>query len=138
MARFQKFYSTYIRSSKHRNVSNGTIWERDWTTLGERHKMEPGKVPYFGYSNFMFTDNGIANPPTKRKNGKWIAHLTYDDVKDSTSTVNVVKLNIVSKDLTDYAYYGSATELIRTSVENIIRHFPGRISAIRKVVNMSR
>lgn len=128
MARFQKFYSTYIRSSKHRNVSNGTIWERDWTTLGERHKMEPGKVSYYGYSNFIFTENGIANPPTKRKNGKWVAHLTYDDVKDSTSTVNVVKLNIVSKDLTDYAYYGSATELIRTSVENIVRHFPGRIS----------
>lgn len=136
MARFQKFYSTYIRSSKHRNVSNGTIWERDWTTLGERHKMEPGKVPYFGYSNFMFTDNGIANPPTKRKNGKWIAHLTYDDVKDSTSTVNVVKLNIVSKNLTDYAYYGSATELIRTSVENIIRHFPGRISVDNNSYNI--
>lgn len=114
-------------SRKHQLTSNGTIWERDWTTLGERHKFERGKRPFYGDSNFVFTDNAISHAPTKGKSGKWVAHLTYDDIGDSISEVNNVKLETNSDLLYDYAYYGSATELIRSSIENIIREFPGNV-----------
>ena len=127
MSRYQKFYSTYIMSRKHQLTSNGTIWERDWTTLGERHKFERGKRPFYGDSNFVFTDNAISHAPTKGKSGKWVAHLTYDDIGNSVSEVNNVKLETNSDLLYDYAYYGSATELIRSSIENIIREFPGNV-----------
>lgn len=128
MSRYQKFYSNYILSRKHKLTSVGTIWERDWSTLGERHTFEPGKRPFYGDSNFIFTENAVKPYTTKSKSGKWVAHLTYDDIDGSALKVNSVKLDTYSDVFTDYAYYGSAVELIRSSVENIIREFPGNVS----------
>lgn len=127
MGRYQKFYSTYIMSRKHQRTSNGTIWERDWGTLGERHKFEIGKRPFYGDSNFVFTDNSMSYNPSKSKSGKWVAHLTYDDITGNAFDVNHVKLETSSDLLYDYAYYGSAMELVRSSVENIISEFPGNV-----------
>ena len=128
MGRYSKSYSTYILRKKHQNVTGGEIFERDWLSIGNVHRLEPGKKPYYSDGNFVFTDNSLPFFKKKYDYGKWVAHFVYDDVKDSTTDVNEVKVNRDSNDLRSYVYYGSAEDLIRGSFENIIRFFPGRLT----------
>lgn len=129
MAKYSKYHSNYILSKKHQTTNKGVIWERDWVTIGEINVFEKGKKPIYNDGNFLFTDNSVA-PSSKRHNfGKWVAKgWTYDDVQNALPTTNRIELNLQSEDIRDFAYYGSATELIRSSIENIIKTFPAQIT----------
>jgi len=122
--RYSKFYSNYILNKKYQHTTKGTIWERDWVTIGAQHQIEKGKRPFYGDSGFLFTDNSITDTHKRHDFGKIVGEWTYDDVYSATPVVNVVKLNRSSNDLRDFAYYGSCYELIRSSILNIIAWFP--------------
>ena len=122
--RYSKYHSNYILSKRHMDTSLGRINERDWVTIGGWHRLEKGKKPYYFDGNLIFTDNSFVPYKRKHKYGQWSGSLTYDDVKDSKDDVNVVRVNNDSDDIRDYAYYGSAVELVRTTVLNIINTFP--------------
>lgn len=128
MARYQKITSTYIARTHHQNFINGTIWERNWVTIGERHRLEPGKRSVYGNYNFLFTDNTNRTYRKRQNCGRWVAHLMYGDVADATPQVNESTVSWESDDIRSYAYYGSALELVEKSVVNIINEFPGNIS----------
>lgn len=134
MARYSKITSNYILKKKHQNIAKGTIYERDWVTIGGFDRFVPGKTPYYRDGNFIFTTNNIPNSQRKRKYGEWVAEWTYDDVKDSTSTVNTVEVNQTSNDIRDFAYYGSCVELVRSSISNIINEFPASINVTDRVI----
>ena len=136
MSRYSKIKSKYILSKFHQDTSQGAIYERDWTTIGNVHRLEPGKQPYYGSSGFLFTDNSIPVYKKKRENGKWVGKYTYEDVKDSEDIVNLIKVNTDSENLSDYAYWGSMTELFRGSVEHIIETFPGRLRSTKKKLSI--
>lgn len=123
--RYSKNYSNYILKKKYQYSTKGTIWERDWVTIGAQHQIEKGKRPFFGDSGFLFTDNSFVSTNKRHEFGKVVAEWLYDDVKNATSLVNTVKVNYNSNDLRDFAYYGSCVELVRSSVLNIISTFPG-------------
>lgn len=123
--RYSKNYSNYILKKKYQYSTKGTIWERDWVTIGAQHQIEKGKRPFFGDSGFLFTDNSFPSTQKRHDFGKVVAEWLYSDVKDAKSFVNQVELNYVSNDLRDFAYYGSCVELVRASVYNIINWFPG-------------
>lgn len=123
--RYSKHYSNFILKKKYQYSTKGTIWERDWVTIGAQHQIEKGKRPFYGDSGFLFTDNSIPDTHKRHDFGKIVGEWTYDDVYSSTPVVNEVKLNYDSNDLRDFAYYGSCSELIRTSIENILTWFPG-------------
>lgn len=123
--RYSKHYSNFILKKKYQYSTKGTIWERDWVTIGAQHQIEKGKRPFYGDSGFLFTDNSIPDTYKRHDFGKIVGEWTYDDVYSSTPVVNEVKLNYDSNDLRDFAYYGSCSELIRTSIENILTWFPG-------------
>ncbi len=127
MGRYSKSYSNFILRKKHQNITGGEIMERDWVSIGNVHRLEPGKKPYYSDSGFIFTDNALPFFKKKHNYGKWVAHFVYDDVKDASSEVNEVKVNRNSNDLRSYAYYGSCEDLIKGSIENIIKYFPGRL-----------
>lgn len=127
MGRYSKITSKYILAKHHQDIEQGTLYERDWTTIGNIHRLEPGKRPYYGDGNFLFTESTIPVFKKKRKTGKWVGEYTYEDVKDASSIVNQIKVNTDSDNLADYAYWGSMTELFRGSVEHIISTFPGRL-----------
>lgn len=127
MARYSKSNSNYILAKKHQDTTQGTIWERDWVTTGGVNRIEPGKRPYFGDSNFLFTENALPVYKKKRKNGKWVGNYTYEDVKDASSVVNRIMVNRDSDNLCDYAYWGSMAKLFESSVEHIVATFPGRL-----------
>lgn len=128
MGKYSKFHSNYILRKKHQRTNKGTIFERDWVTIGEQHQIEKGKKPYYNDTNFLFTDNNYPSYQTRHNFGKWVASWTYDDVKSSTDDTNVIKTNQKINDIRDFAYYGSAVELIRSSINDIIINFPGRIT----------
>ena len=122
--RYSRFHSNYILKKKHQTISTGTIWERDWVTIGAKHQIERGKRPFFGDSGFLYTINNI--PTTKKRHdfGKWVGNWFYPDVENAQEVVNSVEVNYLSNDIRDFVYYGSCVELIRSSMLNIIENFP--------------
>lgn len=132
MSRYSKTHSNYVKQKKHQDVTDGYIFERDFVTFGNLHRLEPGKKPFFGDSNFIFTDNSTPVYEKKRGYGKWVARFVYDDVKDAVGDVNEVRVNTNSNDLRSYAYYGSMVDLIRVTIEDIIMNFPARLYSINE------
>lgn len=129
MARYSRLYSNYVLRKKHMTTTKGVIYERDWVTLGERHMFEPGKRPIYYDGNFVFTDNSRINTKKRHRGGDFVASWLYDDVKDALPNSNVVKVNMRSNDMRDFAYYGSCRELVRVSALNIMNWFPGNIKS---------
>ena len=127
--RYSKFHSNYILRKKHQETIKGTIWERDWVTIGAQHQLEKGKRVFYGDTNFLFTDNSFTSYKKRHKFSKWIGNWTYDDAEFTSSReTNVVEPNWVSNYLRDFAYYGSCVELIKNAVFNIVKWFPGRMT----------
>ena len=132
-----KSHSNYVLKKKHQNVSDGTIWERDITTIGRANFFAPGQQPIFRDNNFIITvrnDNTVSNQYNR---GGWkdsgngdvwtlqtISAITseYDDQND---TKIVLKQDYY--DFCDFAYYGSLSELFRASITDIITRFPGEL-----------
>lgn len=127
-SRYSKYYSNFILKKKHQQSVKGTIWERDWVTIGDQHQIEPGKRRYFYDGNFLFTDNIMPAHKKWHNFGTTISVWNYDDVAEAKGLVNNVDVNWETYDLRDFAYYGSCTELVRASVEDIIYWFPGRLT----------
>ena len=130
MGRYSKTKSDYIKSKRHQTLSDGsTIFERDWVTVGNGQlgKLEPGKRVYYSDSNFIFTVSANQDYKKKHSSGKWLGSFYLPDVNGNSDEVNTVRVNFKSNDLRNYAYYGSAVELVKTSIENIIMEFPGRL-----------
>ena len=128
MGRYSKIHSNYVLSKTHQVTNKGRILVRDWVTTGGKKKKKKGKKPYYSDTNFLFTDNLYPNNKKKHNYGKWVAHWDYDDVKSASDDVNNVKVNISSNDIRDFAYYGSAVELVNSSITNIIRNFPPTVT----------
>lgn len=128
MAKYSKFHSNYILTQEHKKTKKGLITMRDWTTIGEIERFDRGKTPLYGNGNFRFTMRNVVSNTKKHKLSDWVGSFNYDDVKKSVSVNNEIEVNNLSKDMRDYAYYGSAVDLIRTTIENIINTFPGKIT----------
>ena len=138
MGRYTKITSDYIKSKRHQTLNDGsTIFERDWVTVGndQVQQLDPGKKVYYSDSNFIFTINATKDYKKKHSTGKWVGSFYLDDVLGSSDEVNTVKVNFKSNDLRNYAYYGSAVELVKTSIENIIMDFPGRLKVTSDIYN---
>ena len=140
MGRYSKSYSNYILRKRHQTLQDGsTIFERDWGTLGERHVIEPGKRRVYSDSNFLFTDNAQTGNKFRNNSGPWSDPYTQENLGDNIdNSVNDTSLLDESNDIRDYAYYGSAVELVRASIESIVKWFPGKFwSTNRKVSRMT-
>lgn len=125
--KYTKFTSNYIKRSKHQNISNGSIFERNWVTTGSKLNFGKDKKPYYTEGGFIFT---TSNVPTFQKKLKMYGTTnvwTYDDVKDASDDANKIVIQENSNDLRNFVYYGSCVTLVQTSIENIIKEFPGSI-----------
>ena len=134
---YVKSYSNYVLKKKHQNVDDGTIYERDITTIGGRDNFSPGQVPLYNSGSFVITVNnddnvqkdGATSDWEKNNQGEvWTlqtlkGYVTDDNASDDTKIV----LKKDYYDLRDFAYFGSCSELIRASVSDIIKKFPGEL-----------
>lgn len=135
MARYVKSHSNYVLKKQHQFVKNGTIFERDWVTVGGNSRFTPGQIPVYANGNFIFTVNNTPLSQKKQKYGHWVTspdgdiYWTDEEVKDINlpDTNSDVEINEISNDLRDFAYFGSCSELIRASIEDIIKNFPAEL-----------
>lgn len=134
---FIKSHSNYVLKKKHQTISDGTIWERDITTIGGVNQFSPGQVPIYKSSNFIITvrnDGKIANQfnQTKWKENESGDTWTLETISGMTSEFedqNDVKIVLKQDyyDFCDFAYYGSLTELFRASINDVLQRFPGEL-----------
>lgn len=129
-ARYVKNHSNYLLRKKHQDTIDGRIFEKDWVTIGskERYYSRDKKKSYHGDSNFVFTTTNIPTYQKKFHNGNFIADWKYEDVKEAKPVVNQVTRNYRTNDIRSFAYYGSATELVRASIEGIISTYPAHLT----------
>jgi len=147
MSQYIKSHSNYVLKKKHQNVSDGTIWERDITTIGGVNYFAPGQTPIFNDGSFIITvrnDSTISNQYNK---GSWkdgsagdnptvwtlqtISAIT-SDFEDQNDTKIVLRQDYY--DFCDFAYYGSLSELFRASITDIIARFPGELYCSKDTV----
>ena len=133
---YVKSYSNYILRSKHQNVNDGTVYERDYTTIGGVGNFTKDQTPIYQTGNFLMTvgtDKVNVKPYAekdweKNEDGEiW----TYKNVKNASGVTEYNDHKIVLKEdyysLLDFAYYGSCSELVRTSLTDAMSRFPGEL-----------
>ena len=125
--KYTKFTSNYIKRYKHQNVSNGSIFERNWVTTGSKLNFGKDKKPYYNDGGFIFTTSNVPTFQKKLKIYDTTNVWKYDDVKDVSDDANNIVIQENSNDLRNFAYYGSCVTLVQTSIENIIKEFPASI-----------
>ena len=133
-----KSHSNYVLRSKHQLTNDGTIWERDITTIGALNQFSPGQTPIYQSSNFIISVRGDSKVTNQYNSKNWDENeisgsvWTLDTLSDCLSdderqddTKIVLKQDYY--DFRDFAYYGSLTELFRASVTDIVKRFPGEL-----------
>lgn len=134
---FIKSHSNYVLKKKHQDISDGTIYERDITTIGGLNQFAKGQVPIYRSSNFIITVNAAPTPTKDGGGTKWVgnddgdvwnlSNLSGMVIDDKTQDDTAVVLKQDYYDFTDFAYFGSLVELFRVSLSRIIRTFPGEL-----------
>lgn len=119
-------HSSYVKIKQHQYLNDGSsIKERDWTTIGNIERYVPNQTPIYQSGNFIITvDNSSELTNYDEFNGDVIT-LTLNDIKNTQSEEEKKnELNNNIYDLRTFAYYGSCTELIRSTITFIISNFP--------------
>lgn len=135
---FIKSHSNYVLKSKHQNVNDGTIYERDITTIGGVNQFSKGMTPIYRSNNFIISVRNDTGSTNVYNNSKWEKSTsastiwTLGNVSGMTSNnddSNDVKIVLKQDyyDFCDFAYYGSLSELFRASVTDILDRFPGEL-----------
>lgn len=132
MARYRKFHSKYSLDKKHQSLSDGdTIWEKDWSTVRGPIIGNFGANAKRKYTdgNFTFVTSNIPSPEKKHTIADEGDVYTYEQVSGTTrsETINNKQPEYNSNDLRSYAYFGSAYELVKNSIENIVKNFPPKL-----------
>ena len=137
MGKYIKSHSNYVLKTKHQNTSNGTIYERDITTIGGRDRFSKGQVPVYKSGNFVITTNSTAPSYKKVSESDWhrsdagdvwtLDVLKYFDKDEKSSYDRKIVIKKDYYDLRDFAYYGSCSEMIRASINDIISTYPGEL-----------
>ena len=125
--------SNYVLKKQHQLTNDGVIFERDITTIGGISSFGNNEVPIYSSGNFIITVNESTPPTVERNNSDWLKNNGSDEwtlsdlgqyIENEVNTNNQLK-NVY--DMRDFAYYGSCSELIRVSINNILSSFPGEL-----------
>jgi hypothetical protein len=131
-----KSKSIYTLRSKHTSLLDGTIYENDHVTIIKNDGVWDEDRPLFSESNFKFRI-GLGNGSRRRHSrGGWV---DIDGTNNNVWTLNNLPISQITDDskivikpnyssLKDFAYYGSAVELIKATLNDVIRRYPGGIS----------
>lgn len=135
MIGYIKSHSNYRLQEKHQLVNNGTILERDISTVGGANNFATGAATVYQSGNFvMVVNNGMpASRHIKKK--PWLMSGYNSELWDvsaltqhSSDIYGSVERKIMLKndfmDLRSFAYYGSLSSLIENSVNKILITYP--------------
>ena len=132
-----KSHSNYVLKKKHQEIEDGTIWERDITTIGGVNQFSPGQIPIYKSSNFIITVRNDGKISNQYNQSKWKENesgdtWTLETISGMTSEFedqNDVKIVLKQDyyDFCDFAYYGSLSEMFRASINDVLQRFPGEL-----------
>ena len=135
-----KSHSNYALKKKHQLVNDGTVFERDITTIGAVNQFAPGQTPIYRSGNFIISVRNERGGTKQYNTQKWEQNKggetwTLNNIADMVSKdENQDDTKIVLKndyyDFRDFAYYGSLTELFRASMNDILDRFPGELYCV--------
>ena len=137
MPNYIKSHSNFVLKSRHQDVKDGTVFERDITTIGGVNQFSRGQTPIYRSNNFIITVRNDGRPSNEYNTTKWKENEEGEvwtlqtisgmvsDYEDDNDTKIVLKQDYY--DFRDFAYYGSLTELFRASVTDIMKRFPGEL-----------
>ena len=121
----------------HQSGDYGTIYERDYTTVHQFPSNDGDQISVYTGPSFKLTVRGGINRQKYYKYGNWLTNDNSCAVNSNAWTLgclpapNITDSYIVLKPntrrLTDFACYGSAYELIRASLTDIVAKFPAEI-----------
>lgn len=128
-SRFIKTKSNYVLKDLHQTTSDGAIFERDHMTISGLDGMSPIEEQTYGVSNFKFVVRSGLNQQKKHTNGRWIVdcELSGDTSSGVVSKDSKIIFNPDYESIIDFAYYGSAVDLVRATVTEVIRKFPAEL-----------
>ena len=132
MADLRISHSNYILRKKRQLTSKGGIYERDWMTVSELDGFAPGTLPVYASGNFKMTVPSDRGTTKKYSFADWKKNdgeefWTLNNLTESEIKVERALLNPNYTSLLDFAYYGSAVELVNASIMDIIMKFPGEL-----------
>ena len=126
----------------HQSGSYGTIYERDYTTVAKFPSNTGDQISLYTGPHFKLTVNGGLNGKKKYQYGTWTTNpnacnnladvWTLGCLPESNKTSNKIVIKPNSRRLTDFACYGSAHELIRATLTDIVAKFPAEIYVTNK------
>ena len=126
--RLYKSKSDYSIKKKHVLSTMGDIYESDHLTISPMDELFSEQTPYFSSSNFKFTIRNTSNMQKKHSRGNWLMHddceLGIDNQIWTSDCLNytyitpetIIKLKPNYNSIKDFAYYGSARELITSTI----------------------
>lgn len=127
-SKFIKTRSNYVLKDLHQKTNDGAIYERDHMTISGLDGMSPIEEQTYGVSNFKFVVRSGINQQKKHTNGRWIADCEVSgDTEGPVSVDSRIVFNPDYESITDFAYYGSAVDLVRATVIEVIRKFPAEL-----------
>lgn len=144
MAKKKKYivtHSNYTVKKTHKKLDgNKTIYERDYTVLTNNGGWDSGTIAY-GTPTFKMVNFIKPNEAKKHRYGNWLKQNVCVDNKQNGEIWTLecvpnnnkpldeskIEINANSNSLLDFAYYGSCSELIKTTINHIIETFPGEI-----------
>ena len=124
--------SNYTIATKHKTLKdNRNIYVRDFMVTTNNGGWDSGSIPY-GKSNFKMVRRNDVKQTRKHTYGKWLMNgesdvWTVEDIKtalkEHSNETNSSGKSILTPNYTsllDFAYFGSCTEMIKSSITNII------------------
>lgn len=130
----------YTLSKRHVLTPKGAIYEHDHVTI---QKLDDDEQT-FSESNFRFRIRPGGNPRKRHTRGKWAEWIsneesgnkwTLNTVDDTVSEETKIVMKPDYSSLRDFACYGSAIDLIKASINDIVLNFPGSIILTTEQVN---
>lgn len=139
-----KSTTDFVLRRKHAVTTKGTIYENDHMTILPDDDIYNEDIAMFSDSNFKFRVRTDINNKKKHFSGEWVKpdgeegeYWSYDSSSTTVSSESKIELKPNYTSLTDFAYYGSAEELVKATVKDVILRYPAGIyyfgSAANKV-----
>ena len=115
--------SNYTLRTRHQSVSGGTVYERDFMTTTNLGGWDSGSIPY-GESNFRMVYRPLTNFRKIQGDIDWTEWKAGDVSGYTKTSEDEPRFKPKYTSLLDFAYYGSCTELIKSTINNIMLHYP--------------
>ena len=122
----------FVLRDRHALTSKGIIYENDHMTIVPNDGLFDEGRAVFSDSNFKFRIRTDTNEKRKHFAGNWIKaddggeYWSEEDCSGETTTKEYkIVLNPDYSRMTDFAYYGSAQELVKASIRDVLMKYPG-------------